>query len=80
MNKTELVACIYKHVGRTDDMENLTELSEEIARLSAKEEREKCLQAVIKATDNCGCANSVRKRSNVEVTGDPPRFSAERPC
>lgn len=42
MNKTEIVACIYKHVGRLGDLENLTELAEEIARMAAEEEREAC--------------------------------------
>lgn len=42
MNQSEIVACIYKHVGRTDDLGNLTELAEEIARFAAGEEREAC--------------------------------------
>jgi hypothetical protein len=42
MNKSELVACIYKHVGRTDDMESLTDMAEEIARMAADEERDAC--------------------------------------
>ena len=42
MNKSEIVACIYKHVGRTADLENLSELAEEIAKIAAEEEREAC--------------------------------------
>jgi hypothetical protein len=35
MNQSEIVACIFKHVGRTDDLENLAELAEEIAKMAA---------------------------------------------
>lgn len=42
MNKSEIVACIYKHVGRTDDLQNLVKLAEEIAKMAADEEREAC--------------------------------------
>lgn len=42
MTKTEIVDLIYKHIGRSEDLESLTELGEEIARISAEEEREAC--------------------------------------
>lgn len=51
MNKTEILACIYKHVGRTDDLENLSELADEIARTSAEEEREACSERAADAVD-----------------------------
>ena|SRR3990172_55888 len=40
MNQTEIVACIYKHVGRTKDLEKYAKLAEEIAIMAAKEGRE----------------------------------------
>lgn len=42
MKKAEIIDLIYKHVGRSDDLENLIELADEIARVAAGEEREAC--------------------------------------
>ena len=42
MHKSEIVACIYKHVGRTDDLLTLVKLAEEIAKMAADEERQAC--------------------------------------
>lgn len=44
MNRSELQSLIYKHVGRTDDLENLTDLAEDIARIAADEERDACAE------------------------------------
>jgi hypothetical protein len=78
MNKSEIMACIYKHVGRTDDIENLVELAEEIARMAAEEEREAC-KAACEACENgdptdghdggvAACGRAIGERSNANST------------
>lgn len=89
MNKTEIVACIYKHVGRTDGLENLTELAEEISRMAAEEEREACAKLCEENDarwDKIGgdggasleCAEAIRSRSNAPHEG-PARASCAGP-
>ncbi|MDO9007210.1 MAG: hypothetical protein Q7U80_03215 [Thiobacillus sp.] len=44
MDQAQIVACIYKHVGRTDDLETLIEMAEEIAKIAESDERDRCLR------------------------------------
>lgn len=74
MNQTEIVACIYKHVGRTNDLEIITKLAGEIANLAAASEREACAKVCEDWGREChgegrddseafDCADHIRARS-----------------
>lgn len=87
MNKSEIVACIYKHVGRTDDLKTLTGLAEEISQASADDERKECIRVLENIRDTRlitdgskaladDFINAIRERHNVEVQG---REHSERP-
>jgi hypothetical protein len=53
MNNSDIVACIYKHIGGADDLENLTDMAKEIAMMSANEMREACARVCDDVASEC---------------------------
>lgn len=80
MNRTDIVACIHKHLGQPDDLENLIALADEIARIAAEAEREECARVCIdqgayrdEIEMAMECAWAIRQRSNASVSGAEPK-------